>query len=376
MNLFSRALIDQVQRFAPFLRQHGFSVGTPETLLALHVLSMIPLDDAELAMGTTRAVYAHNPAEWAAYPGLFRRHFSVARHQLRHPLTLGEDTGASVPGNEHSQTTPSLQVEGAMLPGYHADAGERYPVRLLTRERLSAILYWTRKAVRQMESMNSRRLRSGRRPRVDLRRTLQRALRQGGEPFVIVKRQYRKARPRVVIAIDVSGSMRDYADFYLTLAWAFIHSPARVEAFVFSTDIKRVTPLLERKIIRGIPMEALVELKGGTRIGLSLSRLLHRYGGCLRGSTYLIVVSDGYDTGNLQLLRKTMNILAARVGRLIWMNPLLAEAGYEPVSGGISTALPFIDHFIDVHDGASWRTAVQSRLFYSRPNLPGMRFQC
>jgi uncharacterized protein with von Willebrand factor type A (vWA) domain len=146
-----------------------------------------------------------------------------------------------------------------------------------------------------------------------------------------------------------------------------MHSKARVESFVFSTDLKRITPLLSRNIVQGIPFEQLIELKGGTRIGYCLSRLANRYGSLLRKKTCLIIVSDGYDTGNPQILKRAMESLSGQVGNIEWVNPLLGEEGYEPVSTGMSTALPYVDRFVDVHDLESWIEAVKLSLFSLRP---------
>lgn len=363
----SARIIEQVQRFAPFLRQYGFRVGTPESLTAIAALSVIELVSMEQVMETMRAIYAKNPAEWAIFPSLFKRHFGVEQHEWKQKTVIEGDVEPQGAGNGSVESsTKQLQIEGAMLRAYNPDHGQRYALQMKEGQ-LRQILYWTNKAVLQLASPRSRRMQKGGRLSIDFRRTWRKAMKNGGDPLVLYKRKYRRARPSIVIVTDISGSMKPHADFFTTISWAFLHSRARVESFVFSTDLKRITPLLSRKIVQGIPYEQLLELKGGTRIGFCLSRLANRYGSLLRRKTCLIVVSDGYDTGNPQILKRAMETLAGKVGSIVWVNPLLGEEGYEPVATGMSTALPYVDRFVDVHDLESWMTAVQRNLFSLRP---------
>lgn len=363
IGLLTGKMIEQVQRFAPFLRQFGFRVGTPESLTAITALSAIDILSMEQVMHALRSIYAKTPAEWGIFPSLFKRHFGIMQQEMKQTTVLEADTGPQNGGNFANESSSSLQIEGAMLRAYNPDHGQRYALQLLKGDPLRHILHWTKRAALQFERPRSRRLQTGRHVQIDFRRTLRKALKYGGEPFVLYKRNYRRAHPRIVIVTDISGSMKPHADFFTTIAWAFLHAKARVEAFVFSTDIKRITPLLSRKLLQGIPLEQLIELKGGTRIGYSLSRLSNRYGSLLRRKTCLIIVSDGYDTGHPQRLKQAMESLSWQVGKIVWVNPLLGEEGYAPVATGMSTALPYLDQFIDVHDLESWREAVTQNLF-------------
>ncbi len=363
VGLLSGRIIGQVQCFAPFLRQYGFRVGTSESLTAIAALSAIQIISMQQVMDTMRSIYVKNPAEWAIFPSLFKRYFGIIQHELKQTTVMEGDPELHMSGNLSLETSSSPQVEGAMLRAYNPDHGQRYALQVMKEGQLRQILYWTKKAALQFESPHSRRLQKGRRFHIDFRRTLRNAMKNGGDPFVIYKRKYRRARPRIVIVTDISGSMKPHAEFFTTVAWAFLHTRARVESFVFSTDIKRITPLLSRKIVQGIPLEQLTELKGGTRIGYCLSRLATRYGSLLRKKTCLIIVSDGYDTGNPKILKRAMESLSWQVGKIVWVNPLLGEQGYEPVATGMSTALPYVDRFVDVHDLESWMKAVKLNLF-------------
>jgi uncharacterized protein with von Willebrand factor type A (vWA) domain len=375
VGLMSGRIIEQVQSFAPFLRQYGFRVGTSESLTAIAALSAIEIESMEQVMDTMRSIYVKNPAEWGIFPSLFKRHFGIVQHELKQKTVMEGDVEQQISGNFSVESpSKSLQIEGAMLRAFNPDHGQRYPLQMKEGQ-LRQILYWTKKAALQFESPYSRRLQKGRRFHIDFRRTLRKAMKNGGEPFVIYRRKYRRARPKIVMVTDISGSMKPHADFFTTIAWAFLHSKARVESFVFSTDLKRITPLLSRNIVQGIPYEQLIELKGGTRIGYCLSRLANRYGSLLRKKTCLIIVSDGYDTGNPQILKRAMEWLAERVGQIVWINPLLGEEGYEPVATGMSTALPYVNHFVDVHDLESWIEAVKRKLFSTGGSVEHVRLE-
>jgi uncharacterized protein with von Willebrand factor type A (vWA) domain len=175
-----------------------------------------------------------------------------------------------------------------------------------------------------------------------------------------------------VLLIDISGSMKEYAPFMTTLAWSFTRLHLRCEVFVFSTRLKRVTQLVARKAIQGIPVSELAELKGGTRIGEAFEELLYKYGGLLRRHTFVIIASDGFDAGHPERLRSALRTLSERVRHVVWLNPLLGDPEYEPISSGMSAAMPYIHRLVDVHDLDSWRDAVEGQIFrpVSVPVIP------
>lgn len=359
----SNKIIHQIHSFSPFLRRNGFRVGSSESLAAMHALTVIDIESMEQVLYALRSIYASTSAEWSIFPSLFKRHFSVNQHRLQLPQTRVEENESVQGKTMYTDMSSTHQLQGAILPAYSPYLGQQYPLLFFDNQHVGQMIKWTKQAVLQMKRPRSRRLEKGKRPRIDFRNTLRKAMKYGGEPIKIARSQYRLARPRIVIVVDISGSMKEYADLFLTIAWTFMHSPARVEVFVFSTNMKRITPLLANKFLQGIPLEKLVDLKGGTRIGFSLSRLSERYANLLRKKTCLFIISDGFDTGDPQVLRQTMDLLSKKVGQLIWCNPLLGEEEYEPISIGMQTALPFVDRFIDVHDASSWIQAVRLNLF-------------
>jgi uncharacterized protein with von Willebrand factor type A (vWA) domain len=204
----------------------------------------------------------------------------------------------------------------------------------------------------------SRRLRAararGRRP--DLRRTLRASLRHGGEPL---ERRWlqpaRRPRPLVLVA-DVSGSMEPYARMLLQYLHAAVAARTRVEAFVFGTRLTRVTRELggrdhDRALQRA--SAAVSDWSGGTRIGDALATLNRDHGRRLGRGAVVVILSDGWDRGDPEHLAEEIARLRRCAHSLIWLNPLKASEGYEPLTRGMAAALPSVDHFLEGHSLAS-----------------------
>ncbi len=193
---------------------------------------------------------------------------------------------------------------------------------------------------------------------IDLRRTLRRSLRSEGEIFSWSYREPKlKPRPLVVIA-DISGSMERYTRLLLHFIYgmkAALSQP--VEAFVFSTRLTRITrPLQIRDLDLALKNVGLLvnDWAGGTRIGESLKTFNFEWGRRVLGrGAVVLIISDGWDRGDVDLLKREMARLKRNCYSLIWLNPLLGAPDYEPLTRGIQAALPNIDHFLPVHNLAS-----------------------
>ncbi len=162
-----------------------------------------------------------------------------------------------------------------------------------------------------------------------------------------------KQRPVVLIA-DISGSMEKYSRLVLQLFYSMSHSLGGVESFVFGTRLTRITPQLAlRNIDQAVDQAArqILDWGGGTRIGESLGAFNRRFARrVLRRGAVVLILSDGWERGDSDLLRREMRYLSHRCHRLIWLNPLLGGKGYEPKTAGMVAALPFVDDFLSVHN--------------------------
>ncbi len=190
---------------------------------------------------------------------------------------------------------------------------------------------------------------------LDLRRTLRRNMRYGGELLEWPRRQLKiKPRPVIIIA-DMSGSMEQYTKLLLHFVYGLAGSlDQKVEAFVFSTKLTRITRQLAHKDLDTALADVAAEVtdwSGGTRIGESIKSFNFDWGRRVLGrGAVVLLISDGWDRGEPELLKEEMARLQRNVHRLIWLNPLLGSERYEPLTRGMQAALPHIDDFLPVHN--------------------------
>jgi hypothetical protein len=188
----------------------------------------------------------------------------------------------------------------------------------------------------------------------DARRTLRASLRRGGEVLELRRRKRKSKRRDLVLLCDISGSMDRYSRLLLHFVHTVRHAVGSVEAFVFGTRITRVTRQLRHRDTHAALNEiadSVVDWAGGTRIGDSLfhfNRLWARR--VLARGAIVIIISDGWDRGDVRLLAKEMRRLQRGAFRLIWLNPLLGSVGYRPQTIGMRAALPYVDDFLPANN--------------------------
>ncbi|MGH3033456.1 MAG: vWA domain-containing protein [Gaiellaceae bacterium] len=222
-----------------------------------------------------------------------------------------------------------------------------------SREELAALAELMAGIRLTIPSRRTRRFAPARDGRPDLRRTLRRSFRTGGEPLERAWRRRRKRSRRLILLLDVSGSMDAYSRALVMFAHAALRSDRRWEAFCFGTRLTRVTRQLEGSDADEALSRAAAEVvdwDGGTRIGDSLKRFLDEYGhgGLARGAV-VVLCSDGLEVGDPDLLSEQMARLSRLAYRVVWLNPLKEDPAYEPLARGMRAALPHVDHFWSGH---------------------------
>ena len=225
----------------------------------------------------------------------------------------------------------------------------------------------------------TRRWTPGRGTRPDMRRVVRQNLRYGGEPIAIPTRERRLVRRPLVLLCDVSGSMERYTRVLLHFAHSLARGFERVEAFLFATRLTRVTPEIARhgvdvavtKVQRRVP-----DWGGGTRIGDALHRFHVDWARRVLGhGPVVLLISDGWDRGEPELVRKEMSRLQRSCHRLIWLNPLLGSPDYLPLTRGMQAALPFVDDFLPVHNLVSLEALAEHLNALPQAKIsPGPRF--
>jgi hypothetical protein len=209
--------------------------------------------------------------------------------------------------------------------------------------------------LRRMSERLSRRLKIVQlRGQVDLRRTIRRSIGRGGDPIDLAFKGKKLQQDRLVVLLDISGSMNAYSLFLVRFAFALQKYFQRVDTFVFSTQLSEITGTLRGRQLR----EALKELgdqaqgwSGGTKIGECLREFNQKYGRkLLNRDTLFMILSDGWDTGEPEVLASELAAIRRRVRKLVWLNPLLGLQEYEPITRGMSAALPHVDVFAPAHN--------------------------
>jgi uncharacterized protein len=189
---------------------------------------------------------------------------------------------------------------------------------------------------------------------IDPRWTLRRSIKYGGDVVELVARRRRIKKTRVILLCDVSGSMDCYSRFLIQFMYGLQNELWGVETFVFSTSLSRITHLIRSKDIAGALeriSKSVLGWSGGTNIGRSLEAFNRDFApGMVSHRTVVVIISDGWDRGDVRVLEREMQRLKARCHRIIWLNPLLASENYEPLCKGMQAALPYLDFFLSVHN--------------------------
>ena len=356
-------LEEAIVEFCRFARESGLAVGVNESLDALRAARAVGIAERESLKFALRAVLCSAKAGWDVFEEIFEAFWSEARVQpaergnrkknAAEDLSPQENAGQALMGQNSSA---SIEGEGKAVRG--ATAHERLRKADFSELTYSDLADLERISLRLLEQMSlrlSRRLKSiATHGRIDLRRTIRRSIGRGGELIDLRFRRRKLQQLKLVILLDVSGSMNPYSIFFVRFAYALQKYFKRVDTFLFSTQLTEITALLRAQYLRDA-LEALAQQaagwSGGTKIGDSLGVLNRLHGRRLFSrDTVFMVLSDGWDTGDPEVLAAELGDIKRHVRKLIWLNPLLGIADYQPITRGMSAALPHIDVFIPAHN--------------------------
>jgi len=249
--------------------------------------------------------------------------------------------------------SPEIEVKPLYSPVeilYHKDFGD------LNKDEIREVKALINKMVWQLGQKRTRRkIRAVKKTSyLDFRRSLRNNLSYGEEIIKLDwQRRKLKTRPLVLIS-DISGSMERYSQMFLYFFYALVQGFRRIETFVFGTRLTRLTPALKKKNIEAVLgdlSKIIMDWSGGTRIGDSLKEFNYRWSRRVLGhGAVVIIISDGWDRGNLDLLEREISRLRRSATRLIWLNPLAGSPDYQPLVGGIQAVLPYVDDFYPLNN--------------------------
>jgi uncharacterized protein with von Willebrand factor type A (vWA) domain len=321
--------------FARALRDEGLNAGTDRIAAFCRAATLCP-DDLYWA---GRVTLLAKPADIAVYDHLYNAWF-----------------GRPVDPPEPSKRDVVAQVV-ELAPASRAELLRTKSFARCTPEELAEIAQLMARLALALPPRRTRRHARARHGAPDLRRTLRRSFRTGGEPVERFHRARRRRQRRLVLLVDVSGSMADYSRALVLFAYSALRALHRCEVFCFGTRLTRITrPLAGNDTDEALRRATakVVDWEGGTRIGDSLKRFLDEYGhgGLARGAV-VIVCSDGLEAGDPEQLAEQMARLSRLAYRVVWLNPLKEDPAYEPLARGMQAALPFVDVFMSGHNLAN-----------------------
>jgi uncharacterized protein with von Willebrand factor type A (vWA) domain len=357
----SEAVTTRLSALAAYLRAGGAAVGVGELLAAHRALAAVDASSRREAFFALRAALCSSRADYDVFAEAFAVVFAPAEPADDAIEAFGRIEKAVLPRvGVPTEQGAEAALEDVPVPAAWSDEEllrEKDFAEYTDAERAAARALLVRLARRTPQRL-SRRTRPTRRRREvhDLRATVRASLRHGGE---LLERRYREPaeRPRrLVLVCDVSGSMAPYARMLLQYLQASVAARARVEAFVFGTRLTRVTRELagrdpDRALARAT--EHVSDWSGGTRIGAALAELNREHGRRIGRGAVIVVLSDGWDRGDPELLAAEMARLRRCAHRVLWLNPLAADPRYEPLTRGMQAALPHVDHLLPGNSIAS-----------------------
>jgi uncharacterized protein with von Willebrand factor type A (vWA) domain len=354
-----------VVAFCRYLRNEGMSVGLSEEVDALRALDLIQIGNFDEFRLALRIILAHSRKEQESFDRIFDTYWygKIASDSTHLPMR-----------KKPSFQKPKQSLLNPLL-GNWSDAIEKQeggfsaysPVEILRRKDFANFteedFKQTIEAAAQLKKvLNAQRglryQKSLRHQLIDFRRTLRLSLRNAGEVLDLAYKERSKRPLKLLLLCDVSGSMENYSKFLISFIYSLHFVYSSIETFVFSTSLTRLTGIMNRKTMNEVLQEisdSVPDWSGGTRIGESFQNLLEVHPDKISKNTVVMILSDGWDIGNIELLKESMKTIHRKSKRVIWLNPLLSVPEYEPESAGMQCALPYIDDFLAIYDLESLR---------------------
>ena len=365
----SRLVSTKLAGFLKTLRDAGFAVGLHEGRDAAALMAAGYVEKPSLLRSAFKHLFSARKTDWEKFDGLFDA-FWLGKRVRSRSLTIGSTKAANSPSLKSLQDRNSEPVgseaatdqlpsaddapeqgggEGRREGASRADNLAEIDFRKMADpgqiEQAHAAAAQLAKSLRTR--LTRRDLTRRRGYRLDLRRTIHGNISHGGVPISLVRRQ-RKPKPlRLVVLLDASGSMSLYTGVFLRFIHGVLDEFREAEAFLFHTRLAYVSDAMKEKdAARALDRLSVMAqgAGGGTRIGESLQTFNRWHAArVLHSRCCVMIVSDGYETGDAALLGREMAALARRCRRIIWLNPMMAWQGYAPEAAGIKAALPHVD---------------------------------
>jgi uncharacterized protein with von Willebrand factor type A (vWA) domain len=348
--LAARRILARVLEFCRVLKRGGFNITPARIIDSFHSLAHVELGRREDFRVALRVNLTSNREEEEVFDRIFAAFWRSDKPKTSSPATLESlsvSQNAEHAYRERPPSSPQQYGREEVLRSKDLDAewpGDSAGMNAVIKD-----------IARRLATRPSRRFAVGRRGRgIDLRRSLRRNINTGVDILVLSRRRRKIRKTRIALLCDVSGSMDTYNPFLLRLMFGLQKACTNSRTAVFSTRTTEITNALRRHTVT----EALDEVarlaqdwSGGTDVGGALAHLNRVVlGQGASRSTIGVIISDGYDQGDPEVIRQEMRALRRRTRKILWINPLIGTEGYAPIARGMSAALPYIDYFLPAND--------------------------
>lgn len=372
-------ILHSLTLFGEMLRRVGLDIGSGNMLDLVRATDHVSIGKRGEFFQAARSILVHRKQDLPIFDEAFKVFWrkpatSATTMDLR---SLGEQRRFRKPQvgtgrDDESEGTSPIEGEPDDDSVQNVDLSRTYSAMEVLRQK-DFSEFTTREMVEAQSMManltwdlgqrRTRRLAPGGHGQLDLRRTMRKSLKYGGEFLELATRSLKHKNRSLVLICDVSGSMERYTRMLLQ----FIHTIAggfdQLEAFLFATRLTRITRNLKyRSIDQSIDevSKAVPDWAGGTRIGDAVKTFNYQWlRRVLRGQAVVLIISDGWDRGDPELLARETSRLQRSCHRLIWLNPLLGSPDYQPLTQGMKAALPYVDDFLPVHNLNSLESLAQ-----------------
>jgi hypothetical protein len=368
-----KGTLPNMMAFARALKQLGIKVSLSQVLDASRSADLVDIGERSDFRAMLRANLISQKEDFPVFDMVFDcfwREQSYERVPMETMEIQGTPTESDAPeggdeeGGLEEATSEAIANENLQLENLDEFSIPTYsPQELMNRKDFSEMGVEESRAIARaimliatkIATQISRRKKIGRKGNaVDPRWTMRRSMKYGGEVIELVHRKKRIKKTRVVLLCDVSGSMDCYSRFLIQFMYGLQNELWGVETFVFSTSLSRITHLIRTKdIVNALEKisGSILGWSGGTNIGRSLHTFNRNFApSMVTHRTVVVIISDGWDRGDVSLLEREMQDLKRRAKKIIWLNPLLASENYEPLCKGMQAALPYLDLFLSVHN--------------------------
>lgn len=375
------SLSANIVAFCRYLRANDFSVTIAEERDALHAIELLqPYNDPDTLQLCFQTALCRSPQQLVLFPKLYKTYWRELDRAVDSKLKEETEEKLSPTKVNESQRPPSINEIKNWLHGNkkneETETSSYSTIDVLGKngfpkfeeKELREIFRLVKKLVEKIANRRSRRFQSTRKQeQIDLKKTIRKSITRGADVTEVFYKKKKKENLKVVLICDVSRSMELYSRFFIQFMYAFQNLFPKVKTFVFSTSLHPVSQELSKKSLDQ-SLEKIIgkvnNWSGGTKIGASLEQFTQQYAHKhLTSKTLTIILSDGWDTGEIDLIEKNMRLIHRKSLQVLWLNPLAGNSNWKPEVQGMKAALPFVDVLLPFVNLESLRQVLRSSSF-------------